>query len=112
MLIVNCRIGNDRELDKFTCRNASVVDYAISRPKLLKCFEDFYILESSKLYSDVHTPLHTAFNVEVMSKENIKTVANDKLKVKPLEDNKTHDFQSNIDIDKVCDFEQKLKKCS
>ena len=46
------------------------------------------LLESSKLYSDVITRLHIAFNVEVMSKELIKTVANDKIKVKPWKVNK------------------------
>ena len=76
---------------------------------LIFFFEDFDILESSKLYSDVHTPLHIAFNVEVESNENIKTIANETIKVKPWEANKTCDFHSNIDIDKVRNLEQKLE---
>jgi hypothetical protein len=57
MFIVNGRVGNDKNIGRFTCRNASVVDYCITSPELLKLFFDFDILESSKLFSDVHTPL-------------------------------------------------------
>jgi hypothetical protein len=53
MFIVNGRVGNDKNIGRFTCRNASVVDYCITSPELLKLFFDFDILESSKLFSDV-----------------------------------------------------------
>ena len=36
MLIVNGRVSNDTNIGRFTCRNASVVDYCITSPKLLK----------------------------------------------------------------------------
>jgi hypothetical protein len=57
MFIVNGRVGNDKNIGRFTCRNASVVDYCITSPELLKLFFDFDILESSKLFSNVHAPL-------------------------------------------------------
>jgi hypothetical protein len=57
-LIVNGRVGNDNNIGRFTCRNASVVDYCITSPELLKLFFGLDILESSKLFSDVHAPLH------------------------------------------------------
>jgi hypothetical protein len=50
---------------KTTCRNASVVDYCITSPELLKLFFDFDILESSKLFSDVHAPLHILLSVNL-----------------------------------------------
>ena len=36
MFIVNGRVGNDTNIGRFTCRNASVVDYCIACPELLK----------------------------------------------------------------------------
>jgi hypothetical protein len=50
MFIVNDRVGNDTNIGRFTWRNASVVDYCITSPELLKLFFDFDILESSKLF--------------------------------------------------------------
>ena len=50
-------------IGRFTCRNASVVDYCITSPELLKLFFDFDILESSKLFSDVHAPLPIVLSV-------------------------------------------------
>jgi hypothetical protein len=35
MFIVNGRVGNDRNIDRFACRNASVVDYCITSPEIL-----------------------------------------------------------------------------
>jgi hypothetical protein len=43
MFIVNGRVGNDKNIGRFTCRNASVVDYCITSPELLKLFFDFHI---------------------------------------------------------------------
>jgi hypothetical protein len=44
-------------LGGFTCREASIVDYFISSPELLKYFSNFEIHEQSKLFSDVHRPI-------------------------------------------------------
>jgi hypothetical protein len=52
LFIVNGRVGKDKHIGRFTCRNASVVDYCISSPYFFKSFKDFDILDSSKLYSD------------------------------------------------------------
>jgi hypothetical protein len=38
-------------------REASVVDYFISSPDLLKYLSNFEIHEQSKLFSDVHRPI-------------------------------------------------------
>ena len=52
-----------KNIGRFTCRNASVVNYCITSPELLKVFFDFDILESNKLFSDVHAPLHILLSV-------------------------------------------------
>jgi hypothetical protein len=56
-------LGNNTNIGRFTCRNASVVDYCITSPELLKLLFDFDILESSKLFSDVHVPQHILLSV-------------------------------------------------
>ena len=61
VFILNGRMGNDVNIGRFTCRNASVVDYCISSPELLKSIKNFEILDSSKLLSDVHNPLCVSF---------------------------------------------------
>lgn len=57
LFIMNGRMGNDKNVGGFTCREASVVDYFISSPDLLKYFSNFEIHEKSKLFSDVHRPI-------------------------------------------------------
>ena len=67
LFIVNGRVGKDKNIGRFTCRNASVVDYCISSPYLLKSFKDFDILDSSKPYSDVHSPITICFSSDNFS---------------------------------------------
>ncbi|CAG2216686.1 unnamed protein product [Mytilus edulis] len=49
VFILNGRLGRDQNIGRFTCRNASVVDYCISTPELLKTFKDFEVLDSKKI---------------------------------------------------------------
>ena len=114
MFIVNGRVGNDKNIGRFTCRNASVVDYCITSPELLKLFFDFDILESSKLFSDVHAPLHILLSVNLNNNDsNSNTVRKtnpSKAKIKSGENEKVTDFQENIDEKKLHTFEQKLSR--
>ena len=57
MIICNGRAGKDKGVREFTIKNYSVVDYCIVSPKLLNFFNSFSILEPSKLFSDVQSPL-------------------------------------------------------
>jgi hypothetical protein len=57
MIICNGRVGKDKGVGEFTCKNSSVVDHCIVSPNLLKIINSFSILEPSKLFSDVHSPL-------------------------------------------------------
>ncbi|CAG2237322.1 unnamed protein product [Mytilus edulis] len=112
--ILNGRLGRDQNIGRFTCRNASVVDYCISTPELLKTFKDFEVLDSSKLLSDVHNPLSITFfcdknlaidhaeNVDYFSKKNTFT------KINRWNSEKINDFQNNIDVEKIAELEYKL----
>ena len=57
LFIVNGRIGGDKLFGKLTCKNSRIVDYVISAVDFLKCIVDMDVLEFSKLYSDVHSPI-------------------------------------------------------
>ena len=57
VFILNGRIGEDKDIDKFTCKNVGVVDYTIASPEYLKHITNFLVLEFSKLLSDVHCPI-------------------------------------------------------
>ena len=114
MFIVNGRVGNDKNIGRFTCRNASVVDYCITSPELLKLFFDFDILESSKLFSDVHAPLHILLSVNLNNNDSnsntVRKTNHSKAKIKSWENEKVTDFQENIDEEKLHTFEQKLSR--
>jgi hypothetical protein len=71
MFIVNGRVGNDKTTGRFTWRNASVVDYCITSPELLKLFFDFDILESSKLFSDVRISTCKSTNMFIITHSSI-----------------------------------------
>jgi hypothetical protein len=114
MFIVNGRVGNDNNIGRFTCRNASVVDYCITSPELLKLFFDFDILESSKLFSDVHAPLQIVLSVNLNNNDSnsntVRKTNHSITKIKSWENEKVTDFQENIDEEKLHTFEQKLSR--
>ena len=57
VFILNGRIGEDKDIGKFTCTNVGVVDYIIASPEYLKHITNFQVLKFSKLLSDVHCPI-------------------------------------------------------
>jgi hypothetical protein len=62
LFLLNGRVGEDQREDRLTCKKLSTVDYFLCSVKLLKCANNFRILEFSSLYSDVHSPLHITFS--------------------------------------------------
>ncbi|XP_071138846.1 uncharacterized protein [Mytilus edulis] len=112
--ILNGRMGRDQNKGRFTCRNASVVDYCISSPGLLKSFKDFEVLDSSKLLSDVHNPISVTFycnkNVVNDHAENVDCNSHDNTakKINRWDSEKIKDFQNNIDVEKIVELEYKL----
>ena len=96
MFIVNGRVGNNKNIGRFTCRNAGVVDSCITSPELLKLFFDFDILESSKLFSDVHAPLQILLSVNDLNNNDgnsntIRKTNHLKAKIKSWENEKVTD---------------------
>ena len=103
-----------KNIGRFTCRNGSVVDYCITSPELLKLFFDFDILESSKLFSDVHAPLQILLSVSLNNNDSNsntdRKTNHSKAKIKSWGNEKVTDFQENIDEEKLHTFEQKLSR--
>ena len=54
VFIVNARLGSDYGIGKYTCKNASVVDYILMSPKLLTKVLKFNVSPCCVLLSDVH----------------------------------------------------------
>lgn len=110
--ILNGRVGNDKNIGKLTCRNASVVDYCICSPELLFSIYDFDVLDTSKLYSDIHSPILVTFKTDNVNRihENFNPKGNgiDTQNIKPWDNEKVNEFINNIDINKISLLEQKL----
>ena len=47
----------DKNVSLFTCKDASVVDYIISSPCLIRSLIDFQVLDFDSILSDGHCPL-------------------------------------------------------
>lgn len=57
LYIVNSRVGNDKGVGAFTCKNRSTVDYVLSSRELFNILMKFDILDFCALFSDVHNPI-------------------------------------------------------
>ena len=57
MLIVNGRVGDDKDVGKTTCKNTSVVDYMIASVNLFPSFVNFAVLDFERCISDVHNAI-------------------------------------------------------
>ncbi|CAC5394516.1 unnamed protein product [Mytilus coruscus] len=94
-------IGNDKA-GKSTNENLSVVYYALSTAYLLKFVENFEILEFSKLYSDIHSPLSLVLG-EIRHEFTYQNECdrNISVRIKPWKFEKSLDFKNNIYISRV-----------
>ena len=109
LFIVNSRVGEDKGLGSFTCKNSSVVDYCIVSLELLKFFKEFKILEFCNLYSDVHSPMYLKLKVEtVVHEQTCLNAIPQKMKIKPWDPEKKEQYQSNIKEEKLLLLENKL----
>jgi hypothetical protein len=79
--------------------NNSIVDYSITSLELLKLLFDFDILESSKLFSDVHAPLHILLSVSLNNNDSntntVRKTNHSKANIKSWENEKVTDIQEN-----------------
>lgn len=65
LYIMNGRVGKDQYVGALTCKNSSVVDYAIGAASFISMVYDFEILEFDQMYSDVHSGLSLSLKVDI-----------------------------------------------
>ena len=117
-LILNGRVGSDKEVGSTTCKGVSVVDYMIANVNLFPCINDFKVLDFERCLSDVHNPL--SLNVTLLNCNNTTTdthdhnvsqpndqsnFVNDKARWKPGIEN---EFASNISTVDLRSLESKI----
>ena len=109
IFICNGRMCNDKGVGKFTSKDASVVDYVIGSISFLKLVQNFSVLDSSKLFSDIHTPLF--LKVTCAEKPNDVTQKDETPgteKIKQWDNEKLKSFVENIDQVQVNDILSQL----
>jgi hypothetical protein len=110
---MNGRVGSDSNTGELTCRNASAVDYFICSPNFIKCIDDLTVLDFSKCFSDVHTPLSITFESNVFedSDSDINALENTEhiVKIKKWENEKLHEFRGNFNRQAISDLRNKLR---
>ena len=57
IFIANGRIGMDRNVGRFTCKNTSVIDYCLCNANFMSLISDFEVMGFSHQSSDVHNAL-------------------------------------------------------
>ena len=57
LLVVNGRIGKDKNIGKFTCDGKSVIDYVIASAELFPQLLNFYVDSFDQFMSDKHCPI-------------------------------------------------------
>ncbi|CAG2205169.1 unnamed protein product [Mytilus edulis] len=111
LFIMNGRLGNDKT-GKFTCRNASVVDYCLSNVNVLEKLIDFDVLEFSHLYSDVHCPLYLRLESNSLTIDcNEQDSHNDqsRQKINKWDHKMVPEFRANINVDRLDRLLRNLK---
>ena len=61
LFIANGRLGTDRNIGQFTCKDASVVDYALVSYNMFDDVLDFNVFEYNEFLSDVHNAINIVF---------------------------------------------------
>ncbi|VDI40569.1 Hypothetical predicted protein [Mytilus galloprovincialis] len=102
VFILNGRVGQD-VIGRPTSRNNSVIDYIICTSHFLRCRSNFEILEFSKLFSDVHSPLKLSLNRVNPTFELHTTELSyqEENKIGKWKFEQVNDFKNNIDEDKI-----------
>ena len=100
MYILNGRFDKDL-IGKATSKNNSVVDYVVSSGQSLYKVESFEVLEFSKLFSDIHSPLFLSLctcNIQGYT-ENSESFDNDAESIGEWKHQKANEYKNSIDID-------------
>ena len=64
LFIANGRLGTDRNIGQFTCKDASVVDYALVSYNMFDDVLDFNVFEYNEFLSDVHNAINIVFKTD------------------------------------------------
>ena len=101
LIIVNERIG-DNLSGKFTCKGLSTVDYFLCDCSIFKFVSNMQVLEHSKLFSDVHTPI--VLYLLLPENTNVvlpKLLVDCKERIKPWDSDREKIFLESIDSDQL-----------
>ena len=99
MIILNGRSFCHKDIGRNICTNSSVVDYVLSSLNTSKYFSYCNIAEFCELFADAHCPVE--FSMKPDTNKKFDRPLNCSSKIKPWDENKKDNFNSNIDIDKV-----------
>ena len=72
LVIVNGRAGLDASIGRCTCKNVSVVDYALVSSDLFSLINEFTVLIFCELYFDVHCPIVLKLNIMIVQKTDLE----------------------------------------
>ena len=113
MVIVNGRAGTDAGIGKATCKNASVVDYAIVSHSLFPLVREFCVLEYNELFSDIHCPVSIQFTkLNQFDVKESNDSSEDKTKKSTFinwNKYRSGEYADKLDRDEISSLEQELE---
>ena len=117
LVIVNGRIGADKNIGRTTCDDISTIDYVICTPDFLPYITHFSVNNFDPLYSDKHKPISVNLNLNnslhvnnnAIKQNNEPDLSADKTYIKcQWDDSKKDDYQKNFDMNKIQNLSLKL----
>ena len=112
ILIVNGRVGNDANIGKFTCKNVSVIDYALASHSLFPYICHFDVLPFNDTFSDIHCPFHVKVRRNNSKSIDVGIIIHDNSGNRIKSNWKqefANVFSSNIDSSKVYELHQLIE---
>ena len=109
LFILNGRCeGNDKNTGAVTCKNSTMVDYALVYANTLHLFKpSFYVFEYSCLLSDVHSSIHVSLSPKSITNHldnsNISSIPNDTQNTSP-----NYSFDNNSRPKRMTNVNQQL----
>ena len=70
LYIANGRLGNEKLVGKFTCKDCGVVGYVIGTRHVFKITKHFQVFDYDPLYSDVHCDLYISIDINKQVDDN------------------------------------------
>ena len=114
-VIINGRMSQDAGIGKVTCKNVSVVDYAITSLPLLPSVHYFKVHDFDEIYSDVHSAIEIELKVS-FKRDDIETdrgrTENDNINLESLyikwDSKKRNEYIEALDDDVITQISQEL----